>query len=134
MINSEDVRLIIENYIRETHEILVQAKPTDGLFGLGDDPRRNPCHANFYNRLKESLTECEDPYECTKLLFEADSSFPCSDLARAMLTAIQGLALPLIPQLTDAQRDELRKWYDENIPRRRRLPIQQDLYKALKKQ
>ena len=133
MVYPDDVKMVIEEYIEKSRDVLKHAKPTDGIMGFGSSPKNNQCHMDFYEKLQAALTDCGDPYGCIKLIFEADSSFECPDMSRPMLTAIQGLAIPLIGRLSSSEKDELRNWYDVNVPKRLRLPIQKDVYKELKK-
>ena len=44
----EQLKARYEQYRQESEEVLRKASPTDGLFGFGEDPRKNPCHDRFY--------------------------------------------------------------------------------------
>ena len=37
-----------DRYVAEAREARQKAGLCDGLFGMGNDPRRHPCHGNFY--------------------------------------------------------------------------------------
>ena len=98
--------------------------------GVGD----SPCHLAFYNAMKE-VTESDDcvPYEAVKLLIRADSAYEAPNSAKFMLSAAQGLAIPLVEKLSKEQKAEFLKYFEDNIPKRKRLPVQEQLFKALKK-
>ena len=124
---------LIEKYIAEVAALSASSRPLSGIFGFRGGVGDSPCHLAFYNAMKE-LTEAEDcdAYEAVRLLLRADSSYEAPNAARFMLTAVQGLAIPLAERLNREQKAEFRQYFDEHIPRRRRLPVQDQLYKALK--
>ena len=128
---AENLKNIIENYLAEAETVAANAKPFEGAFGMKGGLANDPCHMKFYNAMAEAV-KYEEPYEAVRTLLEADSSYDCPKSVRFMLTAIQGLAIDLVPALRPEQKEEFRAWYDRNIPKRMRLPIQAQLYKALK--
>ena len=128
----EYLEILIDDYIK-TVETLKPKSAFGGMFGFGGGTRDDPCHFEFYETFKTAIeNDCEDdPYEICKLLITAERK-GAPDKARFMLTALQRLAIPLVDRLTTEQKSEFIEYFDENIPRRMRLPIQKDLYKALK--
>ena len=136
---AEKINGIIDGYIARCEEIIAQSKPGDGLFGMGDDPKKDPCHMSFYEELaaavKEiaaSAPEADEACGAVQAILKAAREKKCPSMARWMLEAIHGLSQPLLPLLTAEQKRELRDWYDENLPRRLRFPVQKDVYKAMK--
>ena len=123
---------LIEEYIAEVKTVSKNSRPFSGIFGFKGGVGNSPCHLRFYNAMKE-VTESDDcsAYEAVSLLLRADSEYEAPNAAKLMLTAVQGLAIPLVEKLDDAQRAEFRQYFDDNIPRRKRLPVQDQLYKAL---
>lgn len=135
---SATVERIIDEYITSCNALIANAKPTDGLLGLGRDPGSDKCHDAFFEALERATAEmaaepisAEEAYDAVLLLFRALKERSCPDMARWSLAAAHKAALPLIPLLRDGQREQLRQWYDDRIPRRERLPIQKAVYKAL---
>ena len=128
------INKLIEDYIAQVKEAARTSKPLSGLFGMKGGISDSPCHLAFYNALKE-VTESEDcdAYETVGLLLRADSAYEAPKAGLFMLTAVQGLAIPLVEKLSAGQKAEFRQYFDEKIPRRKRLPVQDQLYKALKK-
>ena len=132
--NTEKLENLISDYIEEANSVIKNQKPLAGVFGFKDSIRTDSCHAKFYDDLSRELAEGSyDPYEASKFLIFADSKYECPKSVKMMLTAIQGLAIPLVPSLTDEQKAELRDYFDKNIKKHTRLPVQDQLYKALKK-
>lgn len=129
----EILNQITEDYIEEAKTVAKNAKPFAGVFGFGGGLGNDPCHERYYNKLEEALKDEDiDAYEAIKYLFNAETSYEAPKAVTFMLSAIQGLALPLIPKLSQEQKDELREWYDVHVPKRNRLPVQTNVYKALK--
>lgn len=132
--STERINNLIEDYIEEVKDAIRSSKPLAGVFGLRGGIGDSPCHMKFYDSLKELIESGDfDAYETVRLLLHADSSYEAPDAAKFMLTAVQGLAIPLVPKLSAEQRGEFKQFLDDNVPRRKRLPVQDQLYKALKK-
>lgn len=135
----ETLNGIIDDYIARCSEVLANSRPGDGLLGLGNDPRNDPCHEQFYVELEAAAKAIaseapgsDEAYGAVCVILKAATSKACPDMARWMLTAAQKHAAPLIPLMAADRRIELRAWYDDNYPRRLRLPVQKDIYKLLK--
>lgn len=129
---------IIEEYAAACKEAAETSRPGDGLFGLGDDPRRRGFHTEFYQRLEaavggivSSQPDREEAYGVACVLLKASTEREAPEMARWTLISVQKLAIPLIPLMSDAQRNELKTWYDHSVPRRERLPVQRDVYRLL---
>lgn len=136
----ERINDIIDGYIVRCRELIAAAKPGAGLFGMGDDPRKDVCHEQFFNELERTVHEIaqgkptpEEAYPAVSLLLKASKEKDCPDMTAWMLTAAQKLSLPLIPFLTPEQRAELLAWYEKAVPRRIRLPAQKEVYQRLGK-
>lgn len=125
---------LIENYIAEVKDVSKNSRPLAGVFGFRGGVGDSPCHLAFYNAMKE-VTESEDceAYEAVKLLIRADTEYEAPKSAVFMLSAVQGLAIPLVDKLSGEQKAEFLKYFEDYIPKRKRLPVQEQLYKALKK-
>lgn len=135
----EQLRDIYSKYVEETQKIYREAKPTDGLFGLGDDPRKHPCHMAFYEAA-QGWTEVfltsepaqQEVFAVVRFILEAPAIHR-EQSCFWFLYAAQGLARPMIPHLTGEQCGLLRQAYDEAYPRRDRMPVQKEVYRLLKK-
>ena len=73
----------------------------------------------------------EDAADAIGLLLGAEEDRPWPEEARWMLVAAQRHALPVIPLLPGAQRRKLLLEYRKRYPRFRRLPVQDQVLKAL---
>ena len=128
---------IYENYVQDAQRVCREAKPMDGLFGLGDDPRKDPCHMRFYEAAERWVAafrpaDPEEAFGAVRLILEAAAEHR-EEPSFWFLYAAQGLARDLIPSLPAGHCARLRRFYDEAYPRRERMPVQRDVYRLLKK-
>ena len=128
-----------EQYREDVRKVTAKARSTDGLFGMGDDPRKDPCHMRFYEDVEQFLREflktgpdAQETYEVARWIIAAPV------LHRGEATywfayAVHGLCKELIPRLDAVGCADLLAFYDENYPKQDRLPVHKELYKLLKK-
>lgn len=135
----QQLKELYSKYLQDVAKVYQDAKPMDGLFGWGDDPRKDPCHMRFYEDVERWMKafqagEHDQPavYEAVRFImtFPADHR---EDHSFWFTYAAQGLAREMIPQLTKEQCVQLRDLYDEAYPKRDRMPVQKEVYKLLKK-
>lgn len=133
------LKTIYADYVEAVAKVYQDAKPMDGLFGWGDDPRKDPCHMRFYEDAekwtKEFLAAGPDQeacFEAARFLLQTPEAHREQHCFWFMFAA-QGLTREMIPLLTAQQCAELRTFYDEAYPRRERMPVQKEVYKLLKK-
>ena len=133
--NREDIKCLIENYLKEVDDVLRSARPFDGILGLGKRPADNPCHGIFIDNVGKAVAEVKDSEEAFAVadeLIRANENYDCSMMTSLSMTAAQGHILKLLPLLTSEQKKELKVYFDKHIPKRKRLPVQEELYRALK--
>ena len=126
-------------YDEEANLVRKKAAPADGLFGFGNDPKNHPCHELFYEDIgkwtKAFLASDPDPeqsYAAARFLITAPVE--CSSKESYwMMYAAQGWCRELVCRLDAGDCGKLRDVFDRLYPRRDRMPVQQELYKALKK-
>ena len=129
-----------ERYLLEAERARQRAGLCDGLFGMGNDPRRASCHQDFYEYVgrwtADFLKSGPDAAACTAavswLLRVADGHREQQDVF-GYLYAAQGHGLELIARMDRDSAKELLCWYDRTYPKRDRMPVQDGVYKALKK-
>ncbi|MDO5545920.1 MAG: hypothetical protein Q4F81_08880 [Eubacteriales bacterium] len=127
------------HYDEEANLVRKKASPADGLFGFGNDPKNHPCHETFYEDVgkwtKAFLASGPDPeqsFEAARFLIAAPKE--CSGKESYwMMYAAQGWCRELVCRLDADGCRKLREVFDELYPKRDRMPVQQELYKALKK-
>lgn len=128
-----------QQYDEEATAVRKNSSPADGLFGFGNDPKNHPCHERFYDDVgkwtKAFLTQKPDPqqnFEAARFLITAPTT--CSSKESYwMMYAAQGWCRELVRLLDADGCASLRELYDEMYPKRDRMPVHQELYKALKK-
>lgn len=135
----EQLKGIYTKYIQDVDRVCRSAKPTDGLFGWGEDPRKDPCHMRFYEDA-EQWTKAflaggpgeAEAFEAVRFMLQTPSEYR-QKRCFWFLYAAQGLTREMIPLLQANHCVLLRDFYDENYPRRDRMPVQKDVYRLLKK-
>jgi len=126
-------------YTQAVQTVMDRAKPTDGLFGMGDDPRNDPCHMRFYEDVAQWIQVFAAAGPDKKAIFEAVYWILTTPAAHKKCPefwfefAAHGLCGELICRLDPAQCAVLQAFYDENYPRRDRMLVQKEIYKLLKK-
>lgn len=136
------VQKLKERYARyvETAEKVRQKAPAmAGMFGLGNDPRRHPCHEEFYEDVAVWAAEFRagNPdqtaaNEAVSWIVGAAANHRDKDVYWFMY-AVHGHCRDLIPLLSPEDCAGLVRFYDENYPRRDRMPVQKEVYRLLKK-
>ena len=136
----EKITSATDEYIETTKRLIANRKFGEGIFGFNDTAKNDPCHINYFNFIEKTINEAsesglssENAEEIAEFLLKAHAETNCNDLAAWMLIVIQKLALQLIPLLSKAKKEDLLAWYCSYVPRLQRLPIQNDIVKALKK-
>ncbi len=130
------LQTLYARYEETVRELQKNAKPFAGIFGWGDDPRNDPCHVRFYEdvgAMVDSLREAEEAvrFEATCWLISAPARCAVKEAVWFQFAA-QGHGKLLIPKLTPVHRQELRELFEKAVPRRQRLPVQDEIYKLLK--
>lgn len=127
-------------YLAEAQEARGKAGLCDGLFGMGKDPRKDPCHERFYRAveswtdefLKQETTAQQRAAAAAWILKAADEHRGEMDVFW-YLYAAQAHAIPIIEKLEQEAAKELLIWYDRAHPARERMPVHDRVYRALKK-
>jgi hypothetical protein len=129
-----------DRYLADAREAREKAGLCDGLFGMGKDPRKDPCHERFYRTveswtaefLKQEPAAQQQAAAAAWILKAADEHRDETDVYW-YLYAAQVHALPIIAKLEQGSAKELLQWYDRAYPARERMPVQDQVYRALKK-
>lgn len=135
----QNLKDIYRRYDEEIRAVKAKAKPTDGLFGMGDDPRNNPCHMRFYEGVEQWVQDflktapnAQSALEAARVIIEAPAAH-WDGPTYWFEFAAHGHCRDLIAYLDAAGCAELRTFYDENYRKRDRMPVQDQIYKLLKK-
>ena len=132
---------LYEAYFEQVRAAEKRLKPADGLFGMGERLANAPCHDAFWKALRaflEGMDVKEAPGQVGQALdFIYRAPFAYPDVHPSvywMLLAVQGLTQPLITCLRPEDAQPLYRWYQKAYPRRERLPVQNQVLEALKRQ
>lgn len=137
MIN--ELKGLYNDYLKESVEIRKKAPLFAGWLGLGNDPRKNPCHEAFYDatiawteRFVASAPDREKAMEVAMFELETPMQFRDYDAYWFMFVAI-GNIRALIPLLSKEDCQALVKRFDELYRKQDRMPLQVETYKKLVK-
>ena len=136
-----EIRALYDAYLETALALEADRKPGQGLLGFGKKPADDPCHPQFAEDLRVALAEleAEDPDSARRravleliLFAPTEHREPLS--VYWMLVAVHGLTPSLIRGLDPADAAALGDRYGKTYPRWERLPIQKDVFRALKQQ
>ena len=140
MTGPAEIRAIYQEYLDEAERVERERKPGDGLFGLGKKPSDDPCHNRFANALETALRDfaaCEPDSprvrEVLSHIYRAPAEHREPVSAYWMLCAVHGFTLELTDRLNAADAAALFTSYAKDFPRWERLPVQRQVYAALKR-
>lgn len=135
----EGLKTLYAEYLEEAAKVKKNASRFAGIFGLGDDPRKHPCHEAFYNNVGkwvEAFAQEQPDSACAKAaatwLLEAPGQNMQTEGYWFMYTCIGYIQL-LIPLLTKEDCAALAERLNALYPKRERMPLQQETYKKLVK-
>ena len=130
---------IYETYVTQLKTVLQNKSTFDGLWGFGNDPKKDPCHMKFYDDVSAYIdgllqreTGEEEAFAAADLIIRKPLQHEDQDVYWCMV-AVHGPCAKLVPLLSKEHCALLRDFYDASYLRRNRLPVQQELYKQLKK-
>ncbi len=130
----------MERYDQAVREVAAKLRPGDGLLGFGRDPKREPCHMEFYEAVGAAVAEmvqgdlpASQAAEAVRFLLTLSREEGYHSLTQPMREAVQGHARALVPRLEPEAARELAAWYGRAYPRYRRLPVQSQLFKELER-
>ena len=134
-----EVQELYDRFIGTVEDLEKKRNITDGLFGFGRKPSDDPCHDRFAEDLKKLLERQDqegfEPGEAAAVLeyiFFIPERHKEPVSIYWMLLAVQSLSENLIRHLSKAEASSLESRYEEQYPRRDRLPPQKRILKALK--
>lgn len=135
----ENLRQLYADYLAEADKIRKNASAFAGIFGLGDDPRKHPCHEIFYHNVEKWVQDFVAAVPAREQAFEA-ASFLMEEPGKNakaegywFLYACLGFIRSLIPFLAQEDCKRLSERMNALYPRRERMPVQQETFKLLEK-
>ena len=137
MINQ--LKQMYEEYQKKSLEVRRKAPVFAGILGLGSDPRRHPCHEEFYDAtiawtdgfVKSAPTQ-EEVMEVAMYVLEAPDKERERDAFWFLWVAV-GNIRALIPLLGKENCKILAARFDELYKKKERMPVQVETYKMLVK-
>lgn len=127
------------NYDETVVAIRKKARMFDGFFGLGKDPKKDPCHEAFYTavgtwmeQFVASAPAQEDVLQAGMFLVEEPVRFYSKECYWFMFAA-QGHMKALIPLMDKTTCKTIHDRISGLYKKYERMPLQNDLLKLLKK-
>ena len=113
----------------------------EGILGIGRKMSDEPCHMELLNGVKKRMEEMgqaatsQEAREAIRYVCERPECYQSveASIYWTMLCA-HGQTVAAIPRLNAQDAVELYNWYQKAYPKRTRLPIQNNVVKALKNQ
>lgn len=131
---------LYERYMEESAKVRSKAHLFDGFMGFGNDPRKHPCHETFFRHLGGLVQEFlyrqpdeETVFTVTKWILEAPVGHEDEDAYWHMYAA-HGYCRDMIGLLSQEHSRQLKDWYSKEFPRKKRLPVHDQVLKLLTKQ
>lgn len=128
---------LYQNYNAEATKVRKSASWFDGIFGMGNDPRKHYCHDAFYENAGKwtqafvaSNPSAEIALAAATWILEAPAKNRNTEGYWYMFAAM-AYADPLVPLLRKEDCKTLTKLLDDLYPKVERMPVQQNLYKKL---
>ena len=134
----EQLKACYDHY-REEAEMVRKNRPfLEGVFGVGSASKDHPCHTVFLETVEKWVSAVVQEGNTEKAEFGLRYVVCTSEEDKEAFSywtmfAAHGLARPLVDLVSPQCAGEMRRWYDEKLPRWERLPVHKDLYKKLKK-
>ena len=137
MIN--ELKQMYADYQKKSLEVRQKAPIFAGILGLGSDPRRHPCHEEFYEatlawteKFVKSAPTQQEAMEVASFVLEAPEKERERDAFWFLWVAV-GNIRSLIPFLSKEDCKALAGRFDELYKKRDRMPVQVETYKMLVK-
>ena len=140
MTTRNEIETLYAQYLEQAVEAEQNRRLTDGMFGFGKKPADDPCHTQFIEALQQTLqayaqseSEPTELKELLSMIFRMPTEHREPKSAYWMLLAAHGTVRELIPKLTPDDAAALTKEYAKLYRKWERLPVQDEVYKALQK-
>ena len=134
-----ELRSICAEYGDAVKETEKKKRFFDGFLGLGNHPGNAACHEVLDQKTEELCRRAleegtpEELGALTEAIFRLEGSWQGPEYGRLMLLALHRHTLELIPRMDGETRERLAAWYGKTYPRRKRLPVQDQVYAALQR-
>ncbi len=135
----EQLQKLYADYLVQAQQVREKAPAWAGVFGLGDDPRKHPCHEAFYENAQSWLREFvvaqpsrEQARLAAEFLLEEPGKYKNAEGYWFLYVCI-GFIRELIPYLGKEDCRQLAQRMNSLYPKRERMPVQQQTLKQLQK-
>jgi hypothetical protein len=134
-----ELKTMYEKYDEKAREVRRKAPVFAGALGLGSDPRKHPCHEEFYENVGkwiqtfvESKPDADAAKDVALFLLQTPPEYRQVDSYWFMYVCV-GMIRDLIPLLRKEDCAELAVVMDKLYAKKERMPVQMDTLKKLQK-
>lgn len=129
------LQTLYKDYIQQCRKVSIEAPYGAGIISSGKDPRNHPCHDAFYNAVETIVTQAAADHaaeleQMVRWMLEVPYFYANEDACWYLLAAQNHVKL-LIPKLEKEARKQTGLWYSRLVPKRERLPVQEEILKLL---
>lgn len=130
---------LYDDYENEVQQVRKKASAFAGIFGMGDDPRKHPCHEKFYEDVDKWLEEFLNTQPASGQVAQVASFMlerPVQSRGQEcywFMYACIGYLPKLVPLMQKADCAALAELMAKRYPRRERMPVQSQVLKLLQK-
>ena len=135
----DKLRQLYADYIEQAYQTRRNAPVFAGIFGLGEDPRKHPCHDAFYRdtqawtaQFVAGSPEPQQALEAATFMLEEPKLHVGAEGYWFLYVCI-GFIRELIPYMKAEDCKALAVRMNKLYPRRDRMPLQQETLKMLQK-
>ncbi len=128
-------------YKKTVEKVIKDARPFAGFMGLGGGPKDDPCHRKFYEdactltqQFADGGMEPEEAKACISYILGAQCREDPEGLLYWTMMAAHGAVKPLLPLLKKEDAALLAAEYEKQVPRKARMPLQEEILSALQGQ
>lgn len=130
-----ELQILYNDYIQQCRRVCIEAPYGAGIFSSGKDPRNHPCHTEFYDAVEAMVTQAAqdastETEQMIRWMLEVPYFYANEDACWYLLAAQTHVKL-LISRLTKDEKEQTGVWFSKLVPKRHRLPVQEEILRML---
>lgn len=137
----EQLEALYAEYKKTVEKVIKDARPFAGFMGLGGGPKDDPCHRKFYEdacalvqQFADAGIDASEAKACVSYILGAQCREDPEGLLYWTMMAAHGAVKPLLPLLGKEDAAVLAAEYEKQVPKKVRMPLQEEILSALQGQ
>lgn len=130
---------ITDRYLAKEQNLEEKSSPFAGILGFHFGPKYDSCHEDYYNDMIAAVNayvqgeiDEQDCFEAAEYIITAGASISHITRKWAVVSG-QASIKPILKELTPEHKAALIRCMDRLYPKHQRVPVQEEIYKMLKK-